>query len=210
MTADLVLPDRMKSLPTDKHGRPVPWFVAVIDDVPDFRVIRAGGIQDALRFKLCWLCGQPRGKYAAFVIGPMCAVNYVCSEPPSHRDCAQYAAQACPFLANPNMVRRENNLPEEVVDPAGVSIRRNPGVALVWVSRDWWLFRDPKGQPLFNIGKFDQAYWYAHGRDATRDEVLASIESGMPTLRMAAAEDGPLAAIRLEKDYGRALELIPA
>jgi hypothetical protein len=210
VTEDLVLPERMRKLPVDKHGRPVPWFVAYIDGVPDFRVIRARGIDEALMFKTCWLCGTPLGKYAAFVIGPMCAVNHVSSEPPSHRDCAQYAARACPFLANPNMKRRENNLPEETVDPAGVSIRRNPGVALVWVTRKWFMFRDPKGMPLFDIGAPDQTYWYAHGRDATHDEVVESIETGMPTLRQAAASDGALAAVELELNLREALKLVPA
>lgn len=210
MTDDLAVPDRMRNLPRDKHDRVVPWFVAFIDGVPDFRVIRAGGIQDALQFNTCWLCGKPNGKYAAFVIGPMCAVNRVSSEPPSHRDCAIYAARACPFLANPNMTRREKHLPEDVVDPAGVSIRRNPGVALVWVTRGWYMFRDPKGLPLFDIGKPDQTYWYAHGRDATHDEVVESVDSGMPTLRQAAAEGGPLAAIELEAQYGDAMKLVPA
>lgn len=207
---ELVLPDRMRKLPRDKHDRVVPWFVAFIDGVPDFRVVRAGGISDALRFNTCWLCGQPNGRYAAFVIGPMCAVNRVSSEPSSHRDCAQYAARACPFLANPNMKRRENNLPDDTVDPAGVSIRRNPGVALVWVTRRWHMFRDPKGLPLFDIGDPDQRYWYAHGRDATRDEVLESIDSGMPTLRKTAAQAGALAAVELELQLRDAMKLVPA
>jgi hypothetical protein len=42
------MPGRIALLPTDKHHRPVPWFVAFIDGVPDFRVIRPGGIQIAL------------------------------------------------------------------------------------------------------------------------------------------------------------------
>lgn len=210
MTVDLVLPQRMEHLPRDKHGRVVPWFVAFIDDVPDFRVVRVGGIRDAVRFKTCWLCGKPRGQYAAFVIGPMCAVNRVSSEPPAHRDCAQYAAQACPFLANPNMVRRERNKPEDAAEPAGVMIPRNPGVALVWVTRSWGVFADAKGQPLFDVGEPNQTYWYAHGREATRDEVLESIDTGLPTLRKVAAEDGPLAAIELERMAEAARKLVPA
>lgn len=210
MIEDLVLPHRMSKLPRDKHGRPIPWFVAVIDGVPDFRVIRRGGIQEALKFKLCFLCGETLGSWAAFVLGPMCAVNRTAPEPPSHRDCAQYAARACPFLANPKMKRRPNNLPEDHVDPAGISIPRNPGVALVWVTRDWYVYPDPNGMPLFDIGTPNQTYWYAEGRDATRDEILESIDTGMPILRKAAAEGGPLHAIGLENQLGEALKLVPA
>lgn len=209
MTVDLVLPDRMRNLPTDKHGRPVPWFVAYIDGAPDFRVIRADGIGEALKFNLCWICGKQLGKYAAFLIGPMCAVNRVSAEPPSHRDCAQYAAQACPFLATPNMKRRED-LPEGTVEPGGIMLKRNPGVALVWVTRRWHLFRDPKGQPLFDIGSPDQTYWYAHGRDATRPEAAESIDTGMPTLRKLASDESALAAVELEAQYDTALKVLPA
>jgi hypothetical protein len=210
MTVDLVLPQRMVKLPKDKHGRPIPWFVAVIDGVPDFRVIRSGGIQDALRFKLCFLCGETLGSWAAFVLGPMCAVNRTAPEPPSHRDCAQYAARACPFLANPKMNRRPNNLPEDHVDPAGISIPRNPGVALVWVTRNWSVFRDPKGLPLFDIGRPEQTYWYAEGRDATRDEVLTSISTGLPTLREMAEKQGRVAVLQLDAQAEAARKLVPA
>src|SRR5712691_10615834 len=81
-------PGRITRLPRNKVGYPVPWFAARIDGQPDFRVIRPGGIQIALRQKLCWTCGIPflRQEDRAFVIGPMCAVNRVSAEPPSHED----------------------------------------------------------------------------------------------------------------------------
>jgi hypothetical protein len=210
VTVDLALPARMANLPKDKHGRPIPWFVAIIDDVPDFRVIRRGGIVEAMRFKRCWVCGQPLGVNAAFVLGPMCAVNRTSAEPPSHRDCAIYSAQACPFLANPGMKRRERHLPDDRVEPAGVMITRNPGVALVWVTRRWSVFPDQNGRPLFDIGKPEQTYWYAEGRDATRAEVLASIESGLPLLRDEAKKEGAYALVVLEAQTEAALKVVPA
>lgn len=209
MTDQLTVPARMRRLARDKHDRPVPWFVAVNDGVPDFRVIRSGGVRDALRFKLCFVCGQTMGANAAFVIGPMCAVNRVSSEPPSHRDCATYSAKACPFLSTPSMKRRGRGLPDERTTP-GVMIPRNPGVTLVWVSRRWSVYPDPNGQPLFDIGDPDQTYWYAQGRDATRVEVLASIDSGLPILRAVAEQDGELALSELDALHRRALELVPA
>jgi hypothetical protein len=207
---EVAIPDRMRHLPLDKHGRPTPWFAARDDDgVPDFRVIRPGGIQDAMRFKWCWVCGKHRGANAAFVIGPMCAVNRTSGEPPAHLDCAVYSAKACPFLSNPNMTRRTRGLPEESVTNE-FAIDRNPGVALVWVTRDWHMYPDPNGMPLFAIGEPDQVYWYAHGRDATRAEVLESIDSGMPTLRNMAVLDGDQALEELSALYTRALDLVPA
>lgn len=193
----ITMPARIARLPRDKHDRPIPWFVLRDDNgTPDFRVVRDHGIADAFRFELCWVCGQRRGAWSAFVVGPMCAVNRVSAEPPSHRDCAVYSAQACPFLANPAMRRRDRNLPEHV-DPPGEMITRNPGVALVWVTRTWHPFRAGPGI-LFRLGDPSETLWYAHGRDATRAEVLTSIQTGMPILLDAAEEDGGDAVAELE------------
>lgn len=205
---DLAIPSRIEQLPADKHGRPIPWFVHIEAGVPDFRVIRRDGIVDAYQFGWCWICGRPRGRHAAFVIGPMCAVNRVSAEPPSHLDCAIYAAQACPFLANPNMVRRERGLVEMGrVEPPGVMIMRNPGVALVWSSKTWAPFKAPDGGALFGIGEPTAVRWYAHGRAATRDEVLASIDAGLPALREAA--DAENVGAMLDDELARAMKLVP-
>src|SRR5258708_39459955 len=99
----LAIPQRMARLPISPTGFPVPWFVAWVDGVPDFRVIGPDKIVQAVKRNLCWLCGQPKGIHHAFVIGPMCAINRTISEPSSHLECAQFAAVACPFLANPRM-----------------------------------------------------------------------------------------------------------
>lgn len=203
------LPRRMARLPRDKHSRPVPWFVAWIDGQPDFRVVRENGISDAVRFHICWLCGQPLGANASFVIGPMCALNRVSAEPPSHRDCATFAAQACPFLVTPNMRRRDSSMPEDASAPDGIMIARNPGVALVWTSRNWRMRTDYR---LFDVGDPTETRWYAEGRPATRDEVLAAIDSGLPLLRAEAEQDPrPAAALaELDRQHADALELVPA
>ena len=202
-------PRRIAALPADRHGYPVPWFVATIDGTPDFRVIKPGAIRDALRFRLCWICGQPAGANAAFVIGPMCAVNRVSAEPPSHRDCAIYAATHCPFLTRPGMRRRDTALPDGHVDPAGVMIARNPGVALVWVTRRWQPF-NTDGGVLFDVGDPVETLWFAQGRPATRGEVEASIASGLPLLRAEAVQEGARAVVELDRQHRAALALVPA
>jgi hypothetical protein len=204
----LTIPARMAGLPRNKAGYVVPWFVGWVDGQPDFRVARADGIGEALRYERCWLCGQHRGRFAAFVIGPMCAVNRVSAEPPSHRDCATYAAQACPFLANPNMQRRDRHKPAHT-KPAGNMIARNPGVALVWTTRTWSTFPAPGGV-LFDIGDPVAAEWYANGSPATRAEVLASIDSGLPILAESARDEGPEATAELDRMLAAAMAHVPA
>lgn len=202
------MPRGIAKLPRDKHGRPIPWFVYIDEQgTPDFRVVRKHGIADAMRFTRCWVCGEMRGKHAAFVIGPMCAVNRTSAEPPAHLECAVYSARACPFLVTPSMTRRERNLPEHY-DPAGIMLLRNPGVALVWSSKSWKPFGVPGGV-LFDIGVPTQTSWWVHGRPATRREVLDSIESGLPALReVAQTERNGVEA--LEYATAAAMQLVPA
>lgn len=206
----------MARLPRNRAGYPVPWFVALIDGEPDFRVIGPGNVRQAATFQLCWLCGGslrnavlgPAATQYAYTIGPMCAVNRVSSEPPAHRDCAIYAATACPFLTTPNMLRRPG-LPEGTIAPDGEAIQRNPGVALVWVTRSWRMI---PGHQLWNVSDPVETLWFREGRPALRSEALASIDSGMPILRTAAQQDedpaGSLA--ELDRQYARAMELLPA
>lgn len=205
------MPIRIRMLPRSEAGYPIPWFVATIDGKPDFRVIERGRIEYALRNPVCWVCGGPRSALlpAAFVIGPMCAVNRISAEPPSHLECATYSATHCPFLTIPKMVRREKGVPGEAKVPAGVSIRRNPGVALVWLTRRWRVVRAGDGY-LFDVGEPLETGWYAEGRAASRDEVLASIESGLPLLRDMAVDEGPEALAALMNQHAEALALVPA
>lgn len=208
-------PTRVLALPRDRRGYPVPWFVAWIDSgsgrEPDFRVIAPGKIDQAITRQLCWICGtRITGNYT-FVIGPMCAVNRISAEPPSHRDCAIFAARACPFLARPGMRRRESNIPDEARNPAGIMIRRNPGVALVWVTKSYRLVADGRGGTLIEVGKPAATLWYAEGRPATRAEVMASIESGLPALREVATQSGePADLALLDAQLDAALTLVPA
>ena len=212
MSQTTPMPAPITRLPRDKHSRSIPWFVHIDDEgAPDFRIIGRDKLLDAWRFSWCWVCGKPRGKHAAFVIGPMCGVNRVSAEPPSHLECAVYSARACPFLTTPTMVRRERGLDEiGTQDPAGLMLTRNPGVALVWSSRTWVPFRAPGGGVLFNVGEPTATRWYAHGRTATRAEVLASIETGLPLLREQAEAEGDRAVAALERMHADALTLVPA
>lgn len=210
MQSDVPMPDKIAALPRDDLGRPVPWFVHHVDGEPEFRVIRPNGIALAVREQRCWICGKLRfGVTAqAFVVGPMCAVNRVSSEPPSHLACAIYAARVCPFLANPSKRRREGNLPDGHHDPGGVMIRRNPGVALVWLSKRWTTRRVSNGV-LFDIGVPREVHWFHEGRAATHDEVLASIDSGLPALIDVANNEGPDARVVLDVQLAEALKFVP-
>lgn len=179
------MPPRIRALPRNKAGYPIPYFAATIDGERDFRVGDPDAYARCLRDRACWVCGQRRTGVDAFVIGPMCVVNLITPDPPSHLDCAEYAAKVCPFMAVPSMVRRERGLPEGTGHP-GVCIPRNPGVCAIVATNAWTTFRPPIGGQygvLFNLNRPAAVTWWAEGRTATRAEVLASIDSGMPLLR---------------------------
>ena len=183
------LPERMRKLPIDKRGFPVPAFVEYVNGEPDFRIMSRDHWRRCIRDRRCWVCGEKLGANFAFVIGPMCAINRTSSEPPSHRECAVWSAKNCPFLARPHMRRREDGLTDlGRVNVAGCMIERNPGVTLVWVTRSYGIWTDEKGQPLIEVGDPIETLWYAEGRPAARAEVEESIRTGLPLLEEMACQ----------------------
>lgn len=203
------MPDRIRRLPISPSGFPAPWFVHWENGEPDFRVVGSGKIRDAVKHKLCWVCGDPLGRTVAMTLGPMCAINRTISEPPSHRECAVYSAIACPFLSNPRMRRNEINLPEEHVAAAGNGIKRNPGAVAVWCTRGYRPFKAPGGV-LFTFDDPSEVLWFAFGRAATRAEVEKSIFSGLPLLEQEAQAEGNKAIAALRQMTANALRYIPA
>lgn len=202
------VPWRLRNRPIHR-GYPVPWFVATVDGVPDFRIVDAGKFRPAIEQRLCWLCGNPLGVHLAFPIGPMCAVNRVNSEPPSHRECAEWALAGCPFLTQRESGYRSAGLPEGVSEPAGMPITRQPGAGCLWITKSFRPFRVGDGV-LFHLGTPTSVTWWREGRAATRAEVLASIDSGYPILLAAAEQEGPDAIRELEIARERAMALLPA
>jgi hypothetical protein len=205
------LPERMRGLPVSERGYPVPWFVRRMEDGKyDFRVVRHDGPRIAHRQQLCWLCGQRRGRVGAFTIGPMCAVNRVSAEPPSHLSCAKYAVRACPFLTRPMAKRNNHGLPDDTRETGGIMIERNPGVALIWVTDTYEAVSTHQGEGvIFSLGPPMSVSWWAEGRPATTEEVLASIRSGLPILQKMADEEGADACAELAVMLAKAMLLVP-
>jgi hypothetical protein len=133
---------------------------------------------------LCWICGQPMGVYKTFVIGPMCTINCVSSEPPSHLECANYAVRACPFLCFPQRKRDDTGIEHLKGNVPGLMIERNPGVTALWTTKSYQVFNPHAGGTgtLYRIGPPTHVQWWAKGRIASRAEVNASISSGLPLL----------------------------
>lgn len=202
------IPKRIARLHVDDRGYPVPWFVAWQDEdfnvtkrgvgTPDFRIIHPGVIKRAIQEDRCWICGGRITGVKSFLIGPMCAVNRNNAEPPSHYECADWAARACPFLVRPHARRNEKTKNPDAVEPAGVMVRRNPGCCAVWNVKAYTLHRDPSGGVLFRLPNPTSVTWWREGRLATRAEVEYSIETGLPLLREYCHGPEDLAALDAE------------
>jgi hypothetical protein len=201
------LSDRLKSLPI-QNGYPVPWFVAEVDGKYDFRIADRNKFSVAVNKKRCWICGQKMGAYSAFPIGPMCSINRVISEPPSHKECAEFAVKVCPFLVQRQEQRRSEDLPEMLLPSAGNPIMRQPGVVAIWVTKSYQAVACDHSY-LFDLGDPTEVSWWREGRPATRAEVLESINSGYPLLEEMATKDGVQALRALEKARIEAIKLIP-
>ena len=184
------MPENIRRLPVDpERGYPVPYFVRWLKGKPEFRLVDPVKLVRCIRGRACWICGCPLSKDApaSFVSGPLMAVTRASSEPPSHLECARFAAKACPFLAIPKMDRRPDNSPPSK-DPPGLMVKRNPGVVLIWTS-EWTLQRVEHGV-LFIVSDPVSFEFWREGRPASRDEFMESLDEGMTLAKQAARERG--------------------
>lgn len=200
------IPSRMANLLKDRRGYPVPWFVHWQDGMPDFTTIARGKREEAHRRGVCWICGDHLGAYKCFVVGPMCTVNRISAEPPSHLQCAAFAAVACPFLVKPAMGRLPR--PEGRVEPPGMFIKRNPDVTALWTTKSYAQLPVPPSY-LFEMGAPTSLSWWREGRAATLEEVSASIAEGMPALQKAAEAAGEASMQELLQAVQELLPLLP-
>ena len=195
------MPLYITGLAIDKRGYPIPWFVPMLEGKPEFRGGDAQKLARAVKERRCWVCGHHRGVYVAFVVGPMCGVNRISSEPPSHLACARWSARNCPFLSNPRQVRREDEVSNNAKlaeESAGVAIARNPGIGLLWITRQFEIIQDPvkKGRYLFMMGEPENVEFWKEKRLATRAEVDTSVAGGLPNLEaIARGEPGGLESL---------------
>jgi hypothetical protein len=203
-------PPQIAALPVESRGYPVPYFVSLVDGEADFRVVDPRKITKADREGLCWICGKKLGGLLCFPVGPMCTVNRVSPEPPSHLSCARFAVCACPFLSKPMAKRRP--IKGGTSPTAGIMIERNPGVIALWLTRSYRTERDmahQRGGVLFRLGPPVRVEWWAEGRHATRAEVKESIRTGLPRLAEMAELDGPEGTVFLRQSLERAMRWIP-
>jgi hypothetical protein len=200
------MPNRIKRLSVDERGYPIPWFVAWQDGKPLFPVADGKKMRMAIQQKLCWVCGEKLNENLVFVLGPMCTITRTSSEPPSHLDCATFSAMACPFLSKPRMKRMEEA--PGTVNPAGIFIKRNPGCCALWSTRSYTTFESGTGE-LIEVGEPTKVQWFAEGRQATREEIMESIRTGIGSLEDIARQEGKSAVMQLAEARQKVMKYLP-
>lgn len=102
------IPERMRLLPRDKRGYPIP-FIVFRDKAgtPHFTINDEARRRFVLDTDRCAICNHQLFRGRWYVGGPGCAFDprgaYL--DPPLHHECATYALQVCPYLAAPRYSR---------------------------------------------------------------------------------------------------------
>ena len=149
----------------------------------------------------------------ASVIGPMCAVNRITSEPPCHPQCARYAVQACPFLSQPRARRNEKDLPEERREAAGIALDRNPGVTVIWASlhpSKPFQAEQVRKAPSSNWARRTRCRGGARAGRRPGKSAWTRSRAGLPALVEVALPDGREAMADLAEAVRKAVALLPA
>jgi len=204
-----ICPTRMRARPIDERGYSIPYFVGYVNGKPDFRCADQAKFAACVKFKKCWLCGEKLGVHHTFVIGPMCVVNRVTSEPPCHLECATYAMKGCPFLKLPNAQYRLANRPEGYVEPAGVGLTHNPTACALYTCREWHLVKVSNGY-LLQLGEPSNVEFWHRAQLATRGQVIDAMNIGLPKLAEVAREEGPDSLAELRRMLHVAQAYLPA
>lgn len=125
------IPDRMRALPLDPRGYPVP--VNVTRDrngKPNFATNDERVRQLLFRKDRCGICGGKllRGRWSIGGPGSALHPDGAFLDPPMHYECARYAVQACPYLAMPTYSKSVSKVPPLEVGLVKDGIAYNPTV----------------------------------------------------------------------------------
>lgn len=102
--ATIPIPERMRHLPVDRRGYPVPVIVMIKDGRPEFSINDMDVTNQMIVEDRCTICGGKLFRGRWLVGGGLSALsgNGKFADAPAHNECTHYALQVCPYLATPN------------------------------------------------------------------------------------------------------------
>lgn len=178
---DVPMPKGIAALDRDHRGYPIFYAIQQPTGGYDFKAIVWDQVQRCAERRLCGLCGRPLGYWIVFIGGPKSCQNRWFSDPPMHRECAEYAWQVCPYLLRGGYDRSHTERARRVAqeDPTGYMGKPEKMGFFTTRSYEWkqqtrrhGFDRVPFGQELFKAAPATQIEWRepSHGHDHPRTE----------------------------------------
>jgi len=100
----VVMPERIARLKRDKRGYPITFVTALFEDgTADFSTLDEDRVGYVLAEKLCGVCAEEHEDIKCAIATPDEKERGIFRDPPMHFECANYALEACPFLASHDM-----------------------------------------------------------------------------------------------------------
>lgn len=179
------IPDRMKHLPLDRRGLPIPVIVARKNGVPEFSINDMDVTNECIRQDRCTVCGGKLFRGRWLVGGGMSALaeRGQFADAPAHDECTHYALKVCPYLAAPNWrttigklkAAKANMAAFDLADSVEIAdASRPPAFVAIMASKIaiqnrgfGVIFCRPK------VGHVQRVEVWRHGRMLDRDERLA-------------------------------------
>lgn len=110
------IPKELSHLKLDPRGYPIPYFVPIIDGLPNFRFLHTEKQDNCFNRHLCPICGKKLNPdYSYIVTGPIGMKNQVSTDPAMHRVCAEFSMLACPHLFYQKAERKETAGPQTYI-----------------------------------------------------------------------------------------------
>lgn len=142
------IPKELSHLKLDDRGYPIPFFAAIRDGKPDFRLLDVKKQRECIDKKLCAVCGLKLHKdYSYIITGPIGLTNRVSTDPPMHRVCAEFSIQACPHLLYKNATRRETGVDRNVLQQQLMELEKPSSIFLVRIRSNFNEIKE-QGQSL--------------------------------------------------------------
>lgn len=153
------VPPKMRLLPRDRRGYPIPWIVQRdLTGRPFFIVNDTEKTTACGRRKVCGICGRKLERDAWMIGGPGSAFHEqgMFLDPPMHYECAAYALKVCPYIGARYTGRLEEALSRQGKWPANLRLvitesaipEQPPFFALARASRVAWALGSD-GAPVF-------------------------------------------------------------
>lgn len=163
-------PGRIKRLP--RYGMmPIPYFAFIKDDgVPDLRVLHPEHYRTALEQQLCGICGERLGRWLHFIGGLSIIERPVFSDLPMHRDCAEFALTACPFLTGALTDYSNRAYPEQTVMAKTRPTEIHPRINVLYQTGKFTITAT-QGMQVLIADKPSSLRYFQAGQEIKRTEV---------------------------------------